>query len=392
MLLFQRVAALVDPCSETGRSILQGIQRYARPDQQWFIFRDRAAIDSLDWPENHQPVGIIAHTTDPTLIQALAKTKLPVVNTAATVSRVSLPTVALNSYESGRAAAEHLIEAGFAQFAFVALRDHYDTQRKQAGFADRLRESNFKPQVHIAETSGKTTSRTKQPKHRLELLDGVRKWLIRMEKPVAVFAADDRLAEDLSEICRELDMDIPTEVGILGCDNDEFITQSCFPEASSVVVPAERVGYEAARLLHRLMEGEQAPRQAMLLAPLGVARRASTDLRVTDDPYVNAALSFIRENASQPINVGDVLRQVRISRRSLEQRFRAALGRTPLSEINRVRLDNAKALLSDSDMRVKDVAEATGFSSSEQLSAIFRKQVEMTPSAYRDMFQNQSAE
>ncbi len=391
MLSFKRIAVLLDLRTENARCMLQGIQRYIRPNQPWIAHVDDPTPEALNWPEGHEPAGIIAQAEDRNLIQQLSKLKLPVVSTVATVSRTSLPTVGLNDYDAGRSAAEHLVESGFTRYVFVALRDTYATQRKQAGFTDALREKNEKPAMLIAESAGKTTSRARQPKHRLQLLDDVKKWLLRLEKPAAVFAADDQLAEDIAEICRELDLEVPAELAIVGCDNDENINTCCYPEVSSVVVPAERVGYEAASLLNRLMEGEQAPRQAMLFSPLGVAGRTSTDLRVTDDPYVNAALAFIRENASQPINVGDVLRQVRISRRSLEQRFRSSLGRTPLSEINRVRLDSAKQLLSDSDMRVKDVAEASGFSSSEQLSAIFRKQVDMTPSAYRDMFQAQSA-
>ena len=70
-----------------------------------------------------------------------------------------------------------------------------------------------------------------------------------------------------------------------------------------------------------------------------------TDVLAIDDPTVLRALRYIHTHAHHGIVVDDILREVPISRRSLEIQFRAYLGRSPAEEIRRVRLDRGRQLL-----------------------------------------------
>jgi len=73
-----------------------------------------------------------------------------------------------------------------------------------------------------------------------------------------------------------------------------------------------------------------------------------------------------------------------VSRRVLERRFHELLRRSPASEIRRVNLEQAKRLLLDTSLSVGQVAEAAGFSSHIYFSAIFRRQIGISPLAYRN--------
>ena len=162
------------------------------------------------------------------------------------------------------------------------------------------------------------------------------------------------------------------------------------PTLSSVALGTERIGYEAAALLARMLDGE--PMASLAAAPVemppeGVSTRGSTDVLAMPDPAVADACRFIRRRATDgrvpAIGVADVLREVPVGRRSLERRFRHALGRSPLDEIRRVRMERAMALLRDTDLDMPRVAHACGFGSAVRFSIVFRELAGVPPTEYR---------
>src|SRR5207249_2912841 len=126
---------------------------------------------------------------------------------------------------------------------------------------------------------------------------------------------------------------------------DDLLCELARPPLTSVIAPAEHVGYEAAALLDRLLAGQKPPERPLLFPPLGVVARQSSDLLAIEDAAVAAAVRFIRAHGHQPIQVRDVLEAVPVSRRSLELRFQKVVQRTLWEEIRRVHLERAKNLL-----------------------------------------------
>jgi len=204
-----------------------------------------------------------------------------------------------------------------------------------------------------------------------------------LARPVGIFTPDAHSGRRLSEICQSLGVGVPDEVAIIAGDTDELMCGVSTPPLSSVLLAAQRHGYEAAALLDRLMKGRRVPRKSILIKPLGVIARQSTDVLAIDDQEVVAAIRFIRAHAAGGIQVSDVLREVPTSRRSLELGFREHLGRSPGEEIRRVRLEKARDLLGRSDMSIKQVAAASGFPGATRLGVAFRKRFGLTPLAFR---------
>src|SRR5439155_6493209 len=145
----------------------------------------------------------------------------------------------------------------------------------------------------------------------------------------------------------------------------------------------ERIGFEAARMLDELLDGSPPPKQPMLLAPIGVVTRQSTNVSAVTDADVVAALKFIREHAHEPIRVEDVLDAVPLGRRTLERRFRQTMGRSVLSEIRRAHVERAKQLLSATQLSMPGIAQGCGFSNCSRLGITFRQLAGMTPSEFR---------
>jgi LacI family transcriptional regulator len=188
---------------------------------------------------------------------------------------------------------------------------------------------------------------------------------------------------EVIDACRAADIAVPEEIAIVGFDNDEPLCELAEPPLSSVAFNSARMGYEAAAMLDRLMNGKPVKQHWLEIDPLGVVTRRSSDRWAIEDPDVAAAVRFIRENAANPIDVGDVVSALSLSRRSLELRFKRTLGRSPLDEINSVRVERAKELLTRTEFKLSRIALACGFHSVIHFHTVFRRHAEITPQAYR---------
>ena len=168
--------------------------------------------------------------------------------------------------------------------------------------------------------------------------------------------------------------------------NVEQLCDLACPPLSSIRVAAEAAGYEAARLLDRLLDGAPPPATPLQFPPLGVVTRRSTNVYAVNDDDLAAALRFIRGNAFRPIGVEDVVRAACVSRSTLERRFRAVLGRSPLDEILRVRVERVRQLLLETDWPMPRVAREAGFRDGRHLAEVFHTCIGDTPTAYRRRF------
>ena len=166
-------------------------------------------------------------------------------------------------------------------------------------------------------------------------------------------------------------------------DNDEFLCVLASPPLSSVRLPLERMGYEAAALLDRLMAGRAAPSKPAFLPPVDVITRQSTDSMAVSDVDVRAALQFMRDNAHRPFKIEQVAEHVRISRRSLEHKFQRTLGRSPLRELRRIQLERARNLLVTTSNPIASIAHDCGFGSMVQFWSVFKKELKSSPTKFR---------
>jgi LacI family transcriptional regulator len=155
------------------------------------------------------------------------------------------------------------------------------------------------------------------------------------------------------------------------------------PPLTSVELDCERIGYEAAVLLDRMMAGRPAPRRLEQIKPRGVVPRESTDVLAVDDEDVVRAIRYIRQNACRGIQVGDVFSHVGASRTWLEAKLRGILRRTIHQEIQRVQIDRSRELLRESSMPIKQVAHEAGFSTVQYMTRVFGVITGETPARYR---------
>ncbi|HEV7298305.1 MAG TPA: substrate-binding domain-containing protein [Tepidisphaeraceae bacterium] len=382
-----RVALLIERYPGYQEQVLRGVRHYATPSVDWLCQAVRPAQHLLAHVQEWGPEGIILGTSDEAIRQRVLDLGRPVVEVFQWLNPSErCPRIGLKDTQVGRLAAEHFLDRGYRSFGFIRGRTHAHFVRlREQGFADTLSEA------------GRTYAVYQQPEGDEEFNPGVlwsdggphlRDWVLELPKPVAVFALSDNWALRLLETCRMADVQVPEQVAVVGVDDDDILCLLAQPRLSSVATAAERIGYEAAALLDRMMHGAPLPDRDLLLPPVGVVTRQSSDAVAVGDPDVAAVLRLI--HAAQPVrvDVAAVLAAVPVPRRTLERRFRAAVGRGIAEEMRRVRLDRAKRLLATSDDDMPAIAAAAGFGDAAKLSAAFRTSFDVTPSSYRHQFRN----
>ena len=373
------VVLLIETSNEYSRGLLRGIMAYIREHDPWSIYvpeQDRGKTPP-GWLRRWHGDGIIARIETPQIARAVAGARLPAVDVSAARLLPGIPWVETDDEAFARAAVDHLQQRGFRHFGFCGeprfnwskwRREHFERMVEEAGGQCRVYES--------AATPGKPMSY--QREHRRLVA-----WVRKLPKPIGVMACYDIKGRQLLDACREAAIAVPEEVAVIGVDNDELLCNLASPPLSSVIPNTHRTGYQAAAILARMMAGEELGEQSHRIPPLSIATRQSTDILAIDDPEVAAAVRYIRQRACEGINVADVLKEVPLTRRDLEHRFRKVLGCTPHEEIVRVRIDRVKHLLSETELPMTRVAHLAGYPHVEYLSAAFKKRVGLSPRAYR---------
>jgi len=378
------VALMMQVEATHGRGIMRGIIQYTHTYGHWDVYSDQGIpIITLDKLTEWQGDGIIANIGSEEQLAIINSKGIPVINVSNTLPKVDLPSVVHDEEAIGMLGAEHFLERGFRYFAFCGDLHFAWSISRRHGFEKAVKKAGYK-----CESYRKFNRRIKK-RRSWQVEEGVvSRWLEQLPLPVGLMVCHDTRGRHIIELCEEKGLLVPDEVAVLGVDNDELLTQLPYPPLSSIIPASERIGYEAARMLNRLMAGKKLSSTRIIIKPNDIATRQSTSVIPTDDREVAQAVRFIREHASEPIWVPDVLAKVAIPRRTLERRFRAALGRSMTEEIIRTRIERAKMLLRETNLIVAKIALQSGYTTVEQLYRAFQKKVGISPGVFRAQLQN----
>lgn len=383
-----QVALLLETSTEYGRGLLRGILRYSHLHGPWDLYvapghLNQALPKVTDW----RGTGIIARMGSEEMGRLIRETGLPFVASSLRESgeptyRAGYGEIRTDSAAIAQMAAEHLIQAGFRNFAFCGFGNlNWSAQReksivqflKERGYpcpAHRLTEANWMQRPNWIESWN----------HEQPILV---KWLQSFPKPVGLMTCNDACGREVLQACGAAGLHVPDQVAVVGVDNDEMMCELSNPPLSSVALDLSKAGYEAAQLLDALMSGQPVKEKVVWVRPTRVAVRGSSDVVVQDDPVIARALQFIREHARENLGVGNIAEGAGVSRRTLERRFYRAIHRTVHSEIMRSHLDRAKQLLLETDLPCHRIAMEAGFGSLKTFNREFGRREGATPQNFR---------
>ncbi|WP_233903379.1 XylR family transcriptional regulator [Stieleria maiorica] len=371
---------LIETSNGYSRGLFEGVIAYTKVHGNWSVYlteQERGASPP-SWLRTWGGDGIIARIETDAIGRQLVQCGVPIVDLSAARHIKGVPWADTEDKAIAKLAFHHFAERGFRNLAYCG----------DAGFDWSLKRGQHFRQ--FAESEGyrffehQSVARYARTFNAVTEKQRIMNWIRELPRPIGIMGCYDFKAQEVLDACRQMRVPVPTEIAVLGVDNDHLICELSEPTLSSIIPDTKQTGFEAASLLDRMMDGETiTDEQPLVTQPLGVKLRESTDTVAIEDEQIAKALQFIRRRASANIRVTDVLEQVDLSRRAFEHRFKKLVGVTPHEEIQRVRMNRAKELLRDTDLTVPQIANLLGFEHSEYLGAAFKREVGVSPGDYR---------
>jgi LacI family transcriptional regulator len=349
--------------------------------QSPFYLKPASITKTISHIKDWGATGIIVREQEG--LDELLSLGLPTVVSPLTVRSIpGLPCIYTDCFSIARLGAEYFLKLGFRHFAFCG---YYNvppfawSEDRAKVFGEVVAQAGFK--AHIYEPPKSRVQRAWE-NEQLIMAD----WLKSLPKPIGLMTCADDRSENVIEACKIAGINVPEELAILGTDNDEVICDLSYPPLSSIALNVERAGYEAAELLDKGMKGQKMGGKMLLVRPLYVVTRQSTDVMAIEDKEVAEAVRYIRQNAKNIIQVNDIANAVAVSRRSLERKFRRIFGCSVHKEIRRVRVEQMGRFLVGTNHSILRIARTFGFPGVDHISRYFRKEKGMSPQAYRKQY------
>lgn len=377
-----QVALIMKSSQRYDRRIVRGVAARVHETGNWSLYveedPDLRIPELKDWHWD----GIIADFDDRKTAETVSGLTIPIVGIGGGYgwyeNSSGIPYVTTDNRSLGALGAEHLLNCGLTRFAYCGLPRTqiigWSLERAQA-FRERIEAAGFPCSVF---TGKKRTAR-----HWGKLQGELSEWLVSLEKPIGLMTCNDIRARHVLEACRNLGIRVPDDIAVVGVDNDEVMCELTTPPLTSIEQGSTQIGYQAALLLEQIMLGKKVSKRRVLLEPEGIVVRQSTDILAIEDDTVARAVAFIRDRACDGIQVSDVLDLADVSRSTLDKQFQAALGRTIHAEMQRVKIEQAKRLLTTTNIPVKHIARRCGFEYLQYFTTVFRQHTGHTPAEYR---------
>jgi LacI family transcriptional regulator len=375
----RHVALTVETSKGYGRELLRGISKYVRLHGPWSIYMTERGQDEPDpaWLARWKGDGIITRSFDMKLCRAARDRGIAVVSLRHLLPNPEFPTFFPDQHLIAERIAGHFFERGLRNFAYVGVPGDRGWERlRRESFIKVIHQRGFSNIVirpALAEDGMDWEEQEAQ----------IVAWLKSLIVPVGIMVSHDTQGIQLLDACRRAGIRVPDDVAVVSVDNDIVLCELAATPLSSLDQNVQKLGFEAAATLDRMMGGEKTARKNYFIEPGQVMARQSSDVIAVSDERIIRALKFVREKALTGIGVSDVARAAGMSRRDLEKKFARDIGRTPLEEINEVRFRRVRELLLETDYVLPRIAEAAGFQYTEYLVRFFKKRSGMTPGQYR---------
>ena len=366
VIAMRTILLITDVESTAFKSIAEHVARLAH-DQDWALHvvvtsrRDRKKSEQMvrAW----HPDGCLVYCAPPHGVP-VGLDRLPCPCVFLNPSEDLQNSVRHDSAATGRLAAGELMRLGLDSFAFVGPNTPFAWSiARLHGFTEALLACGRTPAVY--------------PGRSLET------WLKNLPRPCGLFAANDALAEKVVVAALSAGLAIPSDVTILGVDDDTRVCENAEVSLSSIRPDFAACARLAVSALAAQMEQPCTQTRTLVYGDEGIIHRASTRLLRGHTPALAAALEFIRRNALFGITPEDLLRRMKGSRRSIETSFRAAVGHSILDEIHAIRLAEAKRLLANPALPIASITAQVGYTSQNFLARLFKRTYGMTMREYR---------
>jgi LacI family transcriptional regulator len=287
------------------------------------------------------------------------------------------PTILTDSRRIGEMGANYFIQKGFKNLAFCGFRKMLWSDHREKYFTDTASKAGLK-------TFTNKLTYPQRERFKDSNLERIGQWIRQLPKPVGVMACNDSCGKFIIDSCRKTLISVPDEVAVLGVDNDDILCDLTYPSLSSISLNTEKGGFDAAALLDKIMKGIAVDTQVILIEPVGVQERQSTDIIAVDDKIVSDIINYIKRNSKKLLQVTDIINEFHVSRKGLYKKFKNNLGTSVYDQIRKIKVEEICRMLAETDKSIKETALEFGFYNVDHIARFFRKEKGLTPTQYRN--------
>ncbi len=379
-----KVAMLLRMGVGYNRQIMRGVVDYSRHHGPWSFYVKPIGIEQKslhlkEWGCN----GIIGLIDNQKIANEVTSCNVPIIELPGHSTKYTLD-VPPHSIIQGQVerekicamVARYFLDRGFFNFAFCGYRDPPWSLQHQEYFSKEIKKTGNKAIVYKPPHLKKENVWPNEQDH-------MSRWLLSLPKPIAMMCCDDQRGRHVIDTCATVEIKVPEEIAVVGLDNDELVCNLANPPLSSVEVNARQGGYQMAEILDQMMAGKKPQLKTVLIEPVRMITRASSDILAITNPLIAEAVRFIRQQAHTGIRVDDVTNAACVSRRKLEIDFKRILGRSVFQEIRRLQIEKVTELLRETDFSNNRIACDTGFRTPQYMCQVFHKDKGMTMRQYR---------
>jgi LacI family transcriptional regulator len=377
---------LIDCSNEFSRRLLKGLIQYSKEHGPWILYRLPTYYKTLygkegivKWAKEWKADAIIARW-DHEGANLLKTLNIPIILQNHKTRSEYFSNLIGDYIGTGAMAARFFIKRRFKNFAFYGNKGVIWSRERAEGFRKEVEKHGGNYYYFESEDlNGKQWSNSY-----MQLDD----WLSSLPKPVGLLACDDNFALQISGICKINGIQIPEEIALLGVDNDELICNLSDPPISSIVLDAEKGGYEAGRLIDRYIKSGKKDSFNIVIKPTRFELRASTEKYDISNQYISKVVNYINDNLISEITVEELVQLTPFSRRYLEVKFKEEMNVPIYQFILQGRIEYLSCLLLTTNRSLIDLAIESGFNDGKNISRLFKKIKGCTPTEFRQKFNN----
>ena len=246
--IMKNIGILIERERAFSRDLCSGIIQYARECKDWSL----TMLDlesSINQSDSAKFDGFIIRAINKKIVDNFAATKKPVVDLFEEMTASPFVRVMQNPTKIGQMAARHFLLHHFSAFAFFGHEGVAYSDMRRDAFVECLRLHRkkctvYKPAPSFAQNFEKDVMLHEKYNVGQEKR-AIAKFIKKLPKPIAVFCSNDLRAHQLTNICNENGISIPSEIAVLGVDNDEMLCTFSSPSISSINPNAYGIGYKA---------------------------------------------------------------------------------------------------------------------------------------------------
>ena len=379
-----RVLIISDFTESFSHKLLAGIVDYSRQKEQWIVrrmppeYKAQIGIPGVIRVAKEWDVDAVIAQFEPTDdVSLFAENGIIAIAQDFKKKFTTIPNVTGDYLGTGRMAARFFLDRGFRNFGFFGFNDVCWSDERCEGFRREIEAAGYGDSFY-AYRMQEIAMVWYYQRNRL------REWLRSIPKPIAIMACDDNQGTNLIEACHGIGIKIPSEVSVMGVDNDESLCSLGSTTLSSIQMDIEEGGRQTAALVERLVTDPDALAEDVVLKPVKIVDRMSTAAFATDDQQILKALLFIHKNALKKISVSDVMVEAALSRRLLERRFKSVTGKTLYEYITDQKLRHFAEQLEETDEQVINIALSMGENDTKSISRRFKQLYGCTPVEWRE--------